>query len=87
MASITLFNGNGKLVFYDAGHSHEKSSSYHVHEVDLSKLTMSDLKKLERDSRNGWIELHDWKRIPGAMTTRDATSSEIDYINKMLDRR
>lgn len=33
-----------------------------------------------------WIELHDWKRIPGATYTRNATSSEIDYINKMLNR-
>ena len=84
MASITLFNGNGKLVFYDSGHSHGNCGKTHVHEVDLSKLTLEDLEKLERDSRNGWIELHDWKRIPGVMTTRDATPSEIEYINKML---
>lgn len=84
MASITLFNSRGKLVFYDSGHTHGGCGKMHVHEVDLSKLTMDDLEKLERDSRNGWIELHDWKRVPGAMTTREATSSEIDYINKML---
>lgn len=86
MASITLFNGSGKLVFYDSGHTHETYGKTHVHEVDLSKLTMSDLEELERQSRNGWIELHDWKRIPGAMTTREATSSEVEYINRMLNR-
>lgn len=84
MASITLFNGSGKLIFYDSGHTHGDCGTYHVHEVDLSKLTMNDLEKLERDSRNGWIELHEWKRIPGALYTRNATQSEIDYINKML---
>lgn len=47
---------------------------------------MSDLEELERQSRNGWIELHDWKRIPFSMTTREATSSEVEYINKMLNR-
>ena len=84
MGSITVFNGSGKLIFYDSGHTHEGCNDYHVHEVDLSKLTMNDLEKLERDSRNGWIELHDWKKIPGALHTRNATQTEIDYINKML---
>lgn len=83
MGSITLFNSNGKLVFYDSGHPHEGSNSYHVHEVDLSKLTFGQVEKLESESRNGWIDLHDWKRYPDALTTRNATPDEIEYINKM----
>ena len=83
MSSITLFNGNGKLVFYDAGHPHKGLNDYHVHEVDLSKLTLEQLEKLERDSRNGWIDLHDWKRVKSALTERNATPDEIDYINRM----
>ena len=83
MGSITLYDEKGKLVFYDSGHTHKKLSSYHVHEVDLSKLTLSDLEKIERDSREGWIDVHDWKSIPGALTERDATSEEIEYIERM----
>lgn len=82
MGSITLFDGFGKLVFFDSGHTHGGSSSYHVHEVDLSKLTLEDLERLERDSRNNTIELHQWK-TKGATTTRDATPDEVEQIERM----
>lgn len=86
MASITLFQGPDKLVFVDTGHihGHWKASEVHVHEVDLSKLTISQLEQLERDSRNGWIELHDWKRIPGAVTDRDPTPREVEQLKRFM---
>lgn len=83
MGSITLYQDGGKLVFYDSGHTHKGLNDYHVHEIDLSKLTFGEVEQLERDSRNGWIDLHDWKKITGALTERNATSDEIEYINKM----
>ena len=86
MASVTLFHGPDKLVFVDTGHPHGnwKASEIHVHEVDLSKLTIAQLEELERQSRNGWIELHDWKRIPGAVTDRNPTSREEEQLRKFM---
>ena len=83
MGSITLFQGNGKLVFFDSGHTHKGLSDYHVHEVDLSKLTLGQVEQLEHDSKKGMIALHDWKKISGALTERNATPEEIKYIDKM----
>lgn len=83
MGSITLYQDGGKLVFFDSGHTHKGLNSYHVHEIDLSKLTFGQVEQLERDSRNGQIELHELKKITSALTERNATSDEIEYINKM----
>ena len=86
MASVTLFQGPDKLAFVDTGHPHGnwKASDIHVHEVDLSKLTIAQLEQLERDSRNGWIELHDWKKIPGAVTDRSPTPREEEQLRKFM---
>ena len=84
MASITLFFGPGKVVFVDTGHAHGHwgPSDIHVHEIDLSKITVADLQKLERDSRNNQIDIHDWKRIPGAVTDRNPTAREIEQLKR-----
>ncbi len=84
MASLTLYSGNGKLVFIDTGHPHGswRADEVHVHEVDLSKLTIGQLEELESESRNGWIELHKWKCIPGAVTDRDPTPHERAQIER-----
>ena len=83
MGYITLYQDKGKLVFYDYGHPHKGLNTYHVHEIDLSKITFEQVEQLERDSRNGWIELHSLKGFEHALTERNATSDEIDYINRM----
>lgn len=83
MGSITLYQDGGKLVFYDSGHTHKGLNDYHVHEVDLSKLTFGEVEQLERDSRNGQIALHSLKSFKYALTERNATPDEIEYIDKM----
>ena len=86
MASVTLYQGPDKIVFVDTGHAHGdwKASDIHVHEVDLSRLTIGDLEKLERDSRNGWIDVHDWKRISGAVTDRNPTDREVEQLKRYM---
>ena len=88
MASITIFHGPDKLVFVDIGHPHRsfKANEIHVHEIDLSQITMAQLEELERESRNGTIEYHDWKRIPGAMTDRKPSPYEVEVLLHELGR-
>ena len=86
MASVTIFHGPDKLIFFDTGHPHGKyrADEIHVHELDLSKITLAQLEELESQSRNGMIEYHTWKRIPGAMKDRDPYPYEIDVIKHEL---
>ena len=83
MASLTLYSGRGTIVFLDKGHLHDKMDP-HVHEIDLSKISIADLEKLEQESRNGSIALHTWKKVPGAVTTRRPTSRELEQIEKYV---
>lgn len=83
MASITLYNENGKLVCLDKGHKHDGMDP-HVHEIDLSKINFEDIEKLERESRNGNIEIWTWKQIPGAVITREPTKFELEQIRRFM---
>lgn len=77
---------NGFLLFYDEGY-HKGIGPYHVHVVDLSKISFGAATELESKGKNGFSDLHELKYLVGdAMTTREATEEEARYIRKMLDR-
>lgn len=86
MASEMLLR-NDKLIFIDTGHPHGRFSAdeIHVHEVDLSKITIGQLEELQRESRNGYIEYHTWKKISEAVIDREPTADEIKLLIHKLE--